>query len=222
MALGLPPDLQMLIMTQAAARRRSRSEAFEQCDAEQPDAVGDHRRRKRCAGWSMFPKISLGGSKILRSDLRRRLEPAARRAGLARGPARRTASSARPRRWLRRAAAVRADDAARPDLPAPAARSADETDVAAARRRCSRSRPTQALRVGRMRGDEPVTLDRRRRPPPGSRSPPGKRPQLRRARRRACRPAAAQAACLPSSILAIALRCTSSGPSAKRSVRAPA
>ena len=79
----------------------------------------------------MFPKIADRRLEDRCADASAASRACRRRAGLARGPLAH-APRARAATLLRDAAAVRADDAARPHLPAHAARSADETDVAAA------------------------------------------------------------------------------------------
>ena len=95
MVLDIPPDLQMLLMTKPL-RERLAKDAFEQATQTNQtslnDTVGEETR------WLVvFPRISLVRLADPAQLLRRRLEPAARRQGLARRAARRTASSAPPR-----------------------------------------------------------------------------------------------------------------------------
>ena len=127
--------------------------------------------------------------------------------------------------------------------------SVDEQDIVAAVTLFAIA-AASARRVARTRGDEPVswsasttsawqslprTNDHRYKGAPKEPAPSSRRKGSAAGKEQSCRlvgvgtlrvptPRAwkARYACLPSSIFAIALRCTSSGPSAKRSVRAPA
>jgi len=65
MVLGLPPDLQMLLMTKPL-RERLANDAFEQATQSNQTAVNDVAGEE--ARWLVvFPKISLAGSQILRN-----------------------------------------------------------------------------------------------------------------------------------------------------------
>jgi hypothetical protein len=65
MALGLPPDLQMLMMTRSL-KEALEKEAFEQAVQTNQTQVGDAASEE--TRWLvLFPKISLAGSKVLRS-----------------------------------------------------------------------------------------------------------------------------------------------------------
>jgi hypothetical protein len=95
MVLGLPPDLQMLLMTKPL-RERLANDAFEQATQSNQTAVNDVAGEE--TRWLVvFPKISLAGSQILRNCFAGVVQPAARGPRLARRAARARASSA-PRR----------------------------------------------------------------------------------------------------------------------------
>ena len=245
MVLGIPPDLQMLLMTKPLARaaRQGRVRAG---DPDQPDLARRHHRRGDALAGRVPPDLALRLADPAQL-LRRRLEPAARGPGLARGTAL-ARPRARRRELAERAAAVPADDAARPHLPAPAARQRRRAGhrrrghaVRHRRRVGAARRASPRRRAGRLVGIDhqrlAVAATRRRSPQKGAPKEPAPssrrkgseagKEQLLSARcvgtcvrkRRAWK---SRYACRPSSIFAIALRCTSSGPSAKRRVRAPA
>ena len=201
----------MLVMTRPL-KETLENEAYEHAAQSNRTQVGTDRRGRD----------ALAGD--VPEDLVRRVEDPAQHASPAssslahEGPAwLEGALGARPRArdldLARRAAAVPADDAARPALPAPAARRPRTRPTSPRWSTCSRPRPTRRWRVAPHARRRAGALDR---------------VELDRLAVAAARAAALAAGrrraqpCLPSSILAIALRCTSSGPSAKRSVRAPA
>ena len=164
-ALGLPPDLQMLVMTRSL-KETLENEAYEhavQSTRTQVGTTGAEEMR-----WlALFPKISFGASKILRSTFAGVSSLAPRGTGLARGRAR-----ARPRArdldLARRRAAVPVDDLARPALPASAARVRGRDR----RRRGGRSVPDRGRRSVARRPHarrRAGALDRVAPRPPGSR-----------------------------------------------------
>ena len=153
MALGLPPDLQMLIVSKTLMEQLEK-QAFEQFTQSNQTEMGDATPEE--TRWLvMFPKIAMNGSKLLRSSF----------AGVSslpnEGPA-----------WVEGPLAHALERAAGTllRLTPPfvlmtlrgklylrlALSSADETDVAAALG-LFETAANEALRVGRSRGDEPVT-----------------------------------------------------------------
>jgi len=153
MALGLPPDLQMLIVSKSLMEQLEK-QAFEQFTQSNQTEMGDSTPEE--TRWLvMFPKIAINGSKLLRSSfagvsslpnegpawiegpLSHALERAA--GTLLRLTPPFVLMTLRGKLYLRMALS-----------------SADETDVAAALA-LFETAGTEALRVGRSRGDEPVT-----------------------------------------------------------------
>jgi hypothetical protein len=153
MELGLPPDLQMLIVSKSLMEMLEK-QAFEQFTQSNQTEMGDATPEE--TRWLvMFPKIAMNGSKTLRSTF----------AGVSslpnEGPA-----------WIEGPLAHALERAAgtllrlTPPFVLMTLRgkvymrlemsSADETDVAAALA-LFETASTEALRVGRSRGDEPVT-----------------------------------------------------------------
>ena len=153
MELGLPPDLQMLVVSRAL-RELLEKQAFEQFTQSNQTEMGDSTPEE--TRWLvMFPKIPMSGSKLLRSSfggvsslpnegpawLEGPLGHALERAAgtLLRLEPPFVLMTLRGRLYLRMQLT-----------------SADETDVAAALV-LFETAGTEAQRVGRSRGDEPVT-----------------------------------------------------------------
>jgi hypothetical protein len=153
MELGLPPDLQMLIVSKALMELLEK-QAFEQFTESNQTEMGDATPEE--TRWLvMFPKIAMSGSKLLRNNfggvsslpnegpawiegpLGHALERAA--STLLRLEPPFVLMTLRGRLYLRMQLT-----------------SADETDVAAALA-LFETAGTEAQRVGRARGDEPVT-----------------------------------------------------------------
>ena len=153
MELGLPPDLQMLVVSRSLMELLEK-QAFEQFTQSNQTEMGDASPEE--TRWLvMFPKIVMGGSKLLRHNF----------GGVSslpnEGPA-----------WLEGPLAHALERAAstllrlEPPFVLMTLRgrlylrmqltSADETDVAAALA-LFETAGTEAQRVGRARGDEPVT-----------------------------------------------------------------
>ena len=150
MVLGMPPDLQMLLMTKPL-RERLAKDAFEQATQSNQTRSTTPSARKRAGWWCSSEDLALRLADPAQL-LRRRLEPAARGPGLARGTAL-ARPRARRRELAERAAAVPADDAARPHLPAPATRQ---------RRRAGHRRRGHAVRHRRRVGAARRARPRRR------------------------------------------------------------
>ena len=153
MELGLPPDLQMLVVSRSLMELLEK-QAFEQFTQSNQTEMGDAAPEE--TRWLvMFPKISMGGSKLLRNNFGGVSSlpnegPAWLEGALGRGLERATSTllrleppfvlmTLRGRLYLRMQLT-----------------SADETDVAAALA-LFETAGTEAQRVGRARGDEPVT-----------------------------------------------------------------
>ena len=187
MELGVPPDLQMLVVSNVADGG-AREAGLRAVHRKQRRRAMDTATPEEMRWLVMFPKIALQRLE----DAALRTSPASRglpneASGVARGPARRTRSSAPPAACSAAGAAVRADDAARRVYLRLAAEQR-RRDRRRGGARAVRDRGDEALRVGRARGDEPVTwradrVDRagRRSTPPA----PGPRRTCSRARRRA-------------------------------------
>lgn len=154
MELGLPADLQMLVMTRPLMEMLEK-QAFEQITETNQTEMGTAAPEE--TRWLvMFPKISMSGSKVLRSNfggvsssategpawldgaLARALERAA--GSLLRAAPMMVLMTLRGRAYLRLQMAA-----------------ADETDVAAALG-LFETACTEALRVGKARGDEPPSF----------------------------------------------------------------
>ena len=171
MALGLPPDLQMLIVSRTLMEQLEK-QAFEQFTQSNQTEMGDATPEE--TRWLvMFPKIAMNGSKLLRSSF----------AGVSslpnEGPA-----------WIEGPLGHALERAAGTllRLTPPfvlmtlrgklylrlALSSADETDVAAALA-LFETAGNEALRVGRSRGDEPVTWAQTTSTAWQSLTPPGKK-----------------------------------------------
>jgi hypothetical protein len=153
MELGLPPDLQMLVVSKSLMELLEK-QAFEQFTQSNQTEMGDAAPEE--TRWLvMFPKISMGGSKLLRNNFGGVSSlpnegPAWLEGPLAHALARAASTllrleppfvlmTLRGRLYLRMQLT-----------------SADETDVAAALA-LFETAGTEAQRVGRARGDEPVT-----------------------------------------------------------------
>ena len=142
------PTCRCWCMTRAAAWSRSRSEAFEQYDAEHADADRHHDAGRDALAGDVPEDLARRARRSC-AALRRRVEPARTRAG--------AGSRARSATRLERAAATWL--AAEPPfvlmtlrgraLPAPAAARPPTRPTSPRWSRCSRPRPTQARRVGR-------------------------------------------------------------------------
>ncbi len=153
MALGLPPDLQMLIVSKTLMEQLEK-QAFEQFTQSNQTEMGDSTPEE--TRWLvMFPKIALNGSKLLRSSF----------AGVSSLPNEGPAWVEGPLGHALERAAGTLLRLAPPFVLMTlrgklylrlALSSADETDVAAALA-LFETAGTEALRVGRSRGDEPVT-----------------------------------------------------------------
>ncbi|MCE9657738.1 MAG: hypothetical protein K8R60_04200 [Burkholderiales bacterium] len=153
MALGLPPDMQMLIVSKTLMEQLEK-QAFEQFTQSNQTEMGDSTPEE--TRWLvMFPKIALNGSKLLRASF----------AGVSSLPNEGPAWVEGPLGHALERAAGTLLRLAPPFVLMTlrgklylrmALSSADETDVAAALA-LFETAGTEALRVGRSRGDEPVT-----------------------------------------------------------------
>jgi hypothetical protein len=171
MALGLPPDLQMLIVSKSLMEQLEK-QAFEQFTQSNQTEMGDATPEE--TRWLvMFPKIAMNDSKLLRASfagvsslpnegpawiegpLSHALERAA--GTLLRLTPPFVLMTLRGKLYLRMALG-----------------SADETDVAAALA-LFETAGNEALRVGRSRGDEPVTWAQTTSTAWQSLTPPGKK-----------------------------------------------
>ena len=153
MALGLPPDLQLLIVSKTLMEQLEK-QAFEQFTQSNQTEMGDATPEE--TRWLvMFPKIAIDGSKLLRSSF----------AGVSSLPNEGPAWVEGPLSHALERAAGTLLRLAPPFVLMTlrgklylrlALSSADETDVAAALNLFEIA-ANEALRVGRSRGDEPVT-----------------------------------------------------------------
>ena len=171
MALGLPPDLQMLIVSRTLMEQLEK-QAFEQFTQSNQTEMGDATPEE--TRWLvMFPKIALNGSKLLRSSF----------AGVSSLPNEGPAWVEGPLGHALERAAGTLLRLAPPFVLMTlrgklylrlALSSADETDVAAALA-LFETAGTEALRVGRSRGDEPVTWQQTSSTAWGALTPPGRK-----------------------------------------------